>query len=68
MTIYTLSETQRVSRKAQQEVQAAAIEAQQALQKAASEAQEAVKNAQGEDEWRLLLKTGGWQGWPWWTV
>lgn len=46
MTLYTLFETQRVARKAQQEVQAATVEAQQAIQKAAREAQEAVKNAQ----------------------
>jgi hypothetical protein len=46
VTIYTLFETQRVSRKAQREIQAATAEAQQAIQKAASEAQEAVKNAQ----------------------
>jgi hypothetical protein len=46
VTIYTLFETQRVSRKAQAEVQAATVEAQQAIRKAASEAQEAVKNAQ----------------------
>jgi ElaB/YqjD/DUF883 family membrane-anchored ribosome-binding protein len=46
VTIYTLFETQRVSRKAQQEIQAATVEAQQAIQKAAREAQEAVKNAQ----------------------
>src|SRR5437879_13857844 len=44
--IYTLFETQRVSRKAQREVQTATVEAQQAIQKAAREAQEAVKNAQ----------------------
>src|SRR5204862_2676362 len=46
VTIYTLFETQRISRKAQQEVQKATVEAQQAIQKAAREAQEAVKNAQ----------------------
>ena len=46
VTIYTLFETQRVSRKAQQEIQAATVEAQQAIQKAASEAQEAVRAAQ----------------------
>jgi ElaB/YqjD/DUF883 family membrane-anchored ribosome-binding protein len=46
VTIYTLFETQRVSRKAQQEIQTATVEAQRAIQKAASEAQEAVKNAQ----------------------
>ena len=46
VTIYTLFETQRVSRTAQEEVQTATIEAQQAIQKAASEAQEAVKNVQ----------------------
>jgi len=48
VTIFTLFETQRVSRKAQQEIQAATIEAQQAIQKAAREAQEAVKNAQAQ--------------------
>jgi ElaB/YqjD/DUF883 family membrane-anchored ribosome-binding protein len=46
VTIYILFETQRVSRKAQQEVQTATVEAQQAIQKAAREAQEAMKNAQ----------------------
>ncbi len=46
VTIYTLFETQRVSRKAQQEVQAATMAAQQAIQQAARDAQEAVKNAQ----------------------
>src|SRR5436309_564644 len=46
VTIYTMFETQRVSRKAQQEIQTATVKAQQAIQKAASEAQEAVKNAQ----------------------
>ncbi len=44
VTIYTLFETQRISRKAQREVQTATVEVQQAIQKAASEAQEAVKN------------------------
>jgi hypothetical protein len=46
VTIYTMFETQRVSRKAQQEVQEATLAAQQAIQKAASEAQDAVKQAQ----------------------
>jgi ElaB/YqjD/DUF883 family membrane-anchored ribosome-binding protein len=46
VTIYTLFETQRVSRKAQEEVQEATVEAQKAIQKAASEAQESVQNAQ----------------------
>jgi type VI protein secretion system component VasK len=46
VTIYTLFETQRISRKAQQAVQTATIEAQQAIQKAAREAEEAVRNAQ----------------------
>lgn len=54
VTIYTLFETQRVSRKAQQEVQAASVEAQQAIQRAAREAQEAVKNAQ--DQTRQVLE------------
>jgi hypothetical protein len=46
VTIYTLFETQRVTRKAQREVQTASVEAQQAIQKAAREAQEAVNAAQ----------------------
>jgi hypothetical protein len=46
MTLYTLFEAQRVSRKAQREVQATAAEAQQAIQRAANETQEAVKKAQ----------------------
>jgi hypothetical protein len=54
LTIYTLFETQRVSRKAQREIQAATIEAQQAIQKAASEARETVKNAQ--EQTRQMLE------------
>lgn len=46
VTIYTLFETQRVSRKAQREIQTATVEAQQAIQKAATQAQEAVTTAQ----------------------
>ncbi len=45
-TLYTLFETQRVSRNAQQEIQTATLKAQQEIQRAASEAQEAVRNAQ----------------------
>src|SRR5205809_601562 len=46
VTIYTLFETQRVARKAQQEIQTATVEAQQKIEKAANQAQEAVKTAQ----------------------
>src|SRR5260370_11670962 len=46
VTIYTLFETQRVSRKAQREVQTATVEAQQKMEEAAKQAQEAVKQAQ----------------------
>lgn len=53
-TIYTLFETQRVSRKAQLEVNAATVQAQHAIQKAAHEAQEAVKNTQ--EQTRLILE------------
>jgi hypothetical protein len=48
VTIYTLFETQRVARKAQQETQAATLEAQVKIQEAAKQAQEAVKNAQAQ--------------------
>jgi hypothetical protein len=54
VTIYTLFETQRVSRKAQQEVQAASIAAQQAIQRAANDAQEAVKKT--EEQTRQVLE------------
>jgi hypothetical protein len=46
VTIYTLFETQRVSRTAQQEVQTATVAAQQKIEEAARQAQEAVKHAQ----------------------
>jgi hypothetical protein len=46
VTIYTLFETQRVSRKAQQEIQAATVEAQRKIEEAAAKTQEAVKDAQ----------------------
>lgn len=46
VTIYTLFETQRVSRQAQEEIQKATVAAQQEIQKAARDAQEAVKAAQ----------------------
>jgi hypothetical protein len=46
LTIYTMIETQRASRKAQREVQAATIEAQQKIEAAARQAQEAVEQAQ----------------------
>lgn len=54
VTIYTLFETQRVSRKAQEEIQAGALEAQQAIQKAANEARAAVNNAQ--EQTRQILE------------
>jgi hypothetical protein len=54
VTIYTLFETQRLSRTAQREIQAATTEAQKAIQKAASEAQEAVKDA--HEQTRLVLE------------
>jgi hypothetical protein len=46
VTIYTLFETQRVSRKAQREIQTATVEAQQKIEEAAKQAQEAVRSAQ----------------------
>jgi type VI protein secretion system component VasK len=45
LTIYTMIETQRASRKAQREVQTATVEAQQKIEEAARQAQEAVKQA-----------------------
>jgi hypothetical protein len=45
VTIYTLFETQRVSRKAQRAIQTATIEAQHKIEEAARQAQEAVKSA-----------------------
>jgi hypothetical protein len=53
VTIYTLFETQRTSRKAQQEIQEATLGAQEAIQKAATAAQEAVKNAQEQTRYVL---------------
>src|ERR1700741_4623705 len=46
ITIYTLFETQRVSRKAQRDIQEATVQAQRAIQNAASEAREAVEHSQ----------------------
>jgi hypothetical protein len=46
VTIYTLFETQRISRNAQREVQTATLEAQHKIEEAAKQAQEAVKAAQ----------------------
>jgi hypothetical protein len=46
VTIYTLFETQRVSRQAQREIQTATVEAQHKIEEAARQAQEAVKSAQ----------------------
>jgi hypothetical protein len=46
VTIYTLFETKRASREAQQEIQKATVEAQQRIEAAARQAQEAVKQAQ----------------------
>src|SRR5262249_18478451 len=54
VTIYTLFETQRVTRKAQREVQAATVEAQQKIAEAARQTQEAVKQAQ--EETRQILE------------
>ncbi len=54
VTIYTLFETQRVSRKAQQEVQRTTVEAQHKIEEAARQAQEAVKNSQ--EQTRQLLE------------
>jgi len=45
LTIYTMFETQRATRKAQQAVQAATVEAQRAIEKAASEAKDAADKA-----------------------
>jgi type VI protein secretion system component VasK len=54
LTIYTLIETQRVAREAQQEIQTATIEAQQKIQEAARQAQEAVTQAQ--EQTRQMLE------------
>jgi hypothetical protein len=54
VTIYTLFETQRVSRKAQREVQTATVAAQQKIEEAAKQAQEAVRNIQ--EQARLVLE------------
>jgi uncharacterized membrane protein len=53
VTIYLLFETQRVSRKAQREIQTATVEAQKTIENAAREAQEAVKSA--EQQTRKVL-------------
>ena len=54
VTIYTVFETQRIARKAQQEVQATTAQAQQAIEKAVSDAREAVENA--KDQIRQTLE------------
>jgi hypothetical protein len=54
VTIYTLFETQRVSRKAQTEIKSATVEAQRRIEDAAKQSQEAVKS--GQEQTRLVLE------------
>ena len=68
VTIYTLFETQRVSRKAQGEVQKATVEAQQKIEEAAKQAQDAVKEAQEQTRQVLERVRSGAREATYWTL
>jgi erythromycin esterase-like protein len=68
VTIYTLFETQRVSRKAQREVQTATVEAQQKMEEAAKQAQEAVREAQEQTRQALERVRSGIREATYWTL
>src|SRR5262249_2608770 len=68
VTIYTLFETQRVSRKAQQVVQTATVEAQQKIEDAAKQAQEAVKQTQEQIRQVLERVRSGVRETTYWTL
>jgi hypothetical protein len=68
VTIYTLFETQRVSRKAQREVQTATTAAQQKIEEAAKQAQEAVNQAQEHIRQVLERVRSGVRETTYWTL
>jgi hypothetical protein len=68
VTIYTVFETQRVSREAQQEIQTATVEAQQKIEEAAKQAQEAVKEAQEQTRQVLERVKSGVRDTTYWTL
>ena len=68
VTIYTLFETQRVSRKVQREVQTATAEAEQRIEDAAKQAQEAMKQAQEQIRQVLERVRSGGRETTYWTL